>query len=62
MSIVTEGLDDYLAERRIVIGELLDRMLFGDLVRVCARPGITEDEIAAAFKRHSILKHSEARP
>ena len=35
---------------------VLDRRALG------SRPGITEDEVAVAFKRHSILKHSEARP
>jgi hypothetical protein len=60
MSASTEGLDDYLVERRIAIGALLDRMAVGDLTRVCSRPGITEAEVAAVLKRYSILKHSEA--
>jgi hypothetical protein len=59
MSAVTEGLDRFLAERRLAISAMLDRMIFGDLVKVCSRPSITEDEIAAALKRHAILQLGE---
>jgi hypothetical protein len=54
-----EGLEDYLADRRLAIGALLDRMVVGDLARVCSRRGITEAEVAAAVRRHAILRLSE---
>jgi hypothetical protein len=57
------GLDDYLADRRVAIGVLLDRMILGDLARVCSRRGITEAEVAAALARFDMLHEpSEASP
>jgi hypothetical protein len=58
-----EGLDTFLVDRRLTIGALLDRMLLGDLVRACARPGISDAEVLAAIARFDILHEpSEASP
>jgi hypothetical protein len=58
-----EGLDTFLTKRRIVIGALIDRMLLGDLVRACARPGISDADVLAVIGRFDILHEpSEATP
>jgi hypothetical protein len=58
----TEGLDMFLADRRIAIAALLAAMHAADLVRACSGE-VSEVEVAAAIERHVILRlgeHSEA--
>jgi hypothetical protein len=58
MSAVTEGLDTFLADRRIAIGALLANMHAADLVRACSG-NVSEAEVAVAIERHTILRLGE---
>jgi hypothetical protein len=58
MSTATEGLDMFLADRRLAIGALLADMHAADLVRACSGH-VSEAEVAVAIERHAILRLSE---
>ena len=50
MTGATADADVFLTERRLAIGAFLDRMLIGDLVKACSRPGISEADVAADLR------------
>jgi hypothetical protein len=60
MNGVREGLDDYLAERRLAIGALIDQMLFDDAIRSCRGENTTAAEIDRVFMHLDALREAES--